>query len=134
VSILNSLHSLSPKIQDISDNLSTAKDQINTAVNVLSEIRDSTSAVAVALPQLQNNFTHVAQSFQTLLPIVRKSLVSNSTQAAAHGLAIRGLEENINIQYKDLTQSVDRRLIANFGHHQQQLALISNSQVVYQLC
>jgi hypothetical protein len=131
---LNSLHSLSPKVQDISDDLSTAKDQINTAVNALSEIRGSTSAVAVALPQLQTNFTHVAESFQTLLPMVRNSLTSNSTQAAAHGLAIRDLEENIDIQYKNLTQSVDRRLIVNLGHHQQQLVLISNSQVAYQLC
>jgi phage-related tail protein len=131
---LNSLHSLSPKVQDISDDLSTAKDQINTAVNALSEIRSSTSAVAVALPQLQTNFTHVAQSLQTLLPLVRNSLTSNSAQAAAHGLAIRDLEKNINIQYKNLTQSVDRRLIANLGHYQQQLVLISNSRVAYQLC
>lgn len=109
-------------------------------MNVLSKILGDTSSVVVALPQLQNNLTRAAQSFETLLPMVRTSLAANSTHAAAHGLAIRNLEENASTRYKNLIQSVDRipdfldqRLAQNIGHHQQELALISNSQVACHL-
>lgn len=136
LAILDTLNSVIPKIDRVSESLDSVGDQVNTYVNVLSEVRDSTSHIATALPQIHSDVTNTAHSVQTILPIMRDSMSANLAEISAHGQAIRGIEQNVALMHTSLAQSLDhlpalflRNMTTEFRDYEERLASVSHPQV-----